>query len=240
MHVRFVEDKKIELAVINPGVVLGPLISKHMATSHAIVKKLLDRSAPAVAKMNVALTDVRDVAQAHISALTAAGAAGHRHLVVTQTVWLKDIALILKKEFQPKGYSVPSFVAPNVFVWLNSLYEKQYKIVVPRLGREFSYENKRMKEVLKVEPTETEKTIIDSAQSLIDLEIISQKKKKSKKSKDAKVNGDAGGDTPADATETEKTNGEVEPAKTNGELEPEDKEKPAPPTSEVPVEIAAN
>lgn len=97
------EDKKFELAVINPAVVLGPLLSKNMATSHAFIKKLLDRSAPAIAKINVCFTDVRDVAKAHVAALTIAEAAGHRHLIVTKNMWLKDIALTLKKEFQPKG-----------------------------------------------------------------------------------------------------------------------------------------
>lgn len=87
-------------------------------------------------------------------------------------------------------------------------------------------------------PTDAEKTIIDSANSLIELEIIALKKKKAKKSKADKsngetaeaVNGDANGDAAV-------TNGDSKTA----ELEPEDKEKPAPPTSEVPVdEIAAN
>lgn len=138
------EEKKIELAVINPGVVLGPLISKHMATSHGVIKRLLDRSVPAIAKISFAFTDVRDVAKAHVSALTADGAAGNRHLIVTQSLWLKDIAQIIKKEFQPKGYHVPTIVVPNVFVWLNSFVEKAYRIVVPRLGREYTFENKRV------------------------------------------------------------------------------------------------
>ncbi|KAI1278134.1 putative uncharacterized oxidoreductase [Halotydeus destructor] len=236
------DDKKLDLVVINPGWVLGPLINKHTATSHSVVKKLLDRSAPAIAKMVVAVADIRDVVAAHIKALTCAEAVGKRHLIVTQNLWLKDVAAILKKEFQPKGYSVPSIVVPNVFVWLNSLVEKQYKPVVSRLSRDYTYDNTRMKEVLGITPTEVEKTIIDSATSLIDLEIISQKKKKTKKCKGKKeetevaVNGDA--------AEEVKENGDGDKTETvdaKKELEPEDKEKPvvaAP--AEAPVEIAAN
>lgn len=74
----------MELAVINPGLILGPLLSKAMTTSHGVVKRLLDRSVPAIAKMNVNFCDVRDVAAAHVKALTVAEAAGHRHLIVTQ------------------------------------------------------------------------------------------------------------------------------------------------------------
>lgn len=92
-------------------------------------------------------------------------------------------------------------------------------------------------QVLKLVPTDAEKTIIDSANSLIELEIITLKKKKAKKGKQDKAA--ASGDEPA-AAATENgavaENGDAKPT----ELEPEDKKRPEPPTSEVPVEIAAN
>ena len=40
--------------------------------------------------MNV--VDVRDVAQAHLHALTVPEAAGHRHIVSTKSMWFKEIA----------------------------------------------------------------------------------------------------------------------------------------------------
>jgi len=192
------------------------------------------------------VTDVRDVANAHINALTVPEAAGHRHLIVTKELWLKDVAQILKKEFQPKGYSVPSVVVPNVFVWLNSLVEKTYRIVVPRLGREFGYENTRMRDILKVEPTEIEKTLIETATSMIDLEIIKKKEKKAKRSKAVKATDAEAVAVESNGTEA-KTNGEANGTAEVGagdaitkELEPEDKEKPAVPLVEAPIEISAN
>jgi hypothetical protein len=127
----------------------------------------------------------------------------------------------MKKEYQPKGYSVPTVVVPNVFVWLNSLIEKSYKMVVPRLGREFSYSNERMTTVLGITPTETEKTLFDTANSLIEFELIKKKEKKAKKSKAvAETNGTVveGGDEVIP-----EVNGKTEEVK---ELEPEDKDKP--------------
>lgn len=68
-----------------------------------IVKKLMERSMPMVPKANFAVCDVRDVALAHVKAMTLSNAADHRHIISTQNVWFKDIALALSKEFKPHG-----------------------------------------------------------------------------------------------------------------------------------------
>lgn len=139
-----------------------------------------------------------------------------------QSLWLKEIAVILKKEYQPKGYSVPTIVVPNVFVWLNSLIEKSYKIVVPRLGREFSYANERMTTVLNITPTDGEKTLFDTANSLIDLDIIKKKEKKTKKAKADKTEANGQADVTGDEAGKTESNGKTGEVK---ELEPEDKDK---------------
>ncbi|RWS30614.1 putative uncharacterized oxidoreductase-like protein [Leptotrombidium deliense] len=183
------DGKKFELVAINPGMVFGPLYMNQMGTSVEMVKRLMDRSVPAVAKLSVNATDVRDVALAHIRALTVPEAAGKRHLIVTSSVMMKDIAVILQKEFKPQGYHIPTMVAPNFFVWMSSLMDKTCRLVVPRLGREYKFENKRMQEILGITPTELEKTIIDTANSLIEKGIV--KKPKEKKAKKAKDETDA-------------------------------------------------
>jgi nucleoside-diphosphate-sugar epimerase len=138
------EEKKFELAVINPGMVIGPLLNKRFTTSHLAIKSLLDKSRPAYPKLNCNVTDVRDVAQAHLIALTLPEAAGKRHLIVNHSVWMKDLAAILQKEFRPKGYFVPSLTAPNFLVRVSSFVDKGARFVAPRLGREVKYDNKRV------------------------------------------------------------------------------------------------
>lgn len=182
------DKNKFELAVINPGLVLGPLLNKSNSTSIEVIRLLLDRAVPAVAKTYLPICDVRDVAQAHIKALVTKDAAGHRHNVYTDSLWMKQIALILQKEFKPKGFNIPTLVAPNFLVWINSLIDKKYKTVVSRLGKEFKFSNERLRNVLGITPIECEKTIIDSANALIDLGIVKTKTKKQKKTEtDAKV-----------------------------------------------------
>lgn len=53
--------------------VLGPLLLKQnytqVPTSIGLVKRLMDKSTPAVPKLSICITDARDVALAHIQAL---------------------------------------------------------------------------------------------------------------------------------------------------------------------------
>jgi len=202
------DDKKFELAVVNPGLVMGPVLTKHVPTSLEIIKRSLDKTAPLVPKLNLVVTDVRDVALAHIRAMTVPEAAGKRHIICTASKWMKDVTAILHKEFKGQGYFVPTIVAPNFFVWLNSLVEKSYRLIVQRLSREFYFENTRMTEVLKITPTELEKTIIDSAYSLIDNGIL----KKSRKYKKGKEAAAAGQQVNGEAVEEGAKAAEAEPA----------------------------
>lgn len=99
---------------------------------------------PAVAKISFATCDVRDVAEAHLKALVTPEAVGNRHVIVTESLWMKQIGQILQKEFKQYGYSVPTMSVPNVMVWLHSLMDRDYRAIVPRLSREYYYSNRRV------------------------------------------------------------------------------------------------
>lgn len=178
--------KKLELVVINPSYVLGPLLTESVSSSVLGIKRLLDRSVPALPKFNMAICDVRDVALAHVKTLESPEHVGKRYLIVSECKWMKDIARMVQKEFKPLGYFVPTMLVPNTFVWLGSFVDKSTALLVPRLNKEFKLDNKRMIEDLKITPTEVEKTVIDTCYSLIDKNIIrtTQKYKKSKQPAD--------------------------------------------------------
>ncbi len=53
---------------------------------------------PAVARAGVALVDVRDVALAHIRAMTVPEAAGHRHIVNWDCVMFPDITQVFHEK----------------------------------------------------------------------------------------------------------------------------------------------
>lgn len=200
---KFIEDlpqeegkRKLELVVINPSYVLGPMITDSLSTSVLGLKRLLDKSTPLVPKFNMAVCDVRDVALAHVKALESPEHVGKRYLIVSECKWMKDIARIIQKEFKPLGYFVPTVIVPSTLVWLGSFIDKSTALLVPRLDKEFKLDNKRMVEDLKITPTDVEKTIIDTCHSLIEKEIVKPTRKYKKSMQPADKNVDEA--TPAD------------------------------------------
>ena len=100
-------ERRFELTVINPSYVMGPVLSGHVSSGSLVMpKRLLERKMPMVPHLNLPIVDVRDVATAHIRAMTAPQAAGERHLVHSANIWLDDLAKILDKEFRRHGYKV--------------------------------------------------------------------------------------------------------------------------------------
>ena len=96
-----------ELVTVNPGLVLGPILTPDFSTSGEVVRKLLKRDLPGCPDIGWAIVDVRDVADAHIAALKAPGAAGQRFVVAIEHASMSDIAAILAAKYNGRGYRVP-------------------------------------------------------------------------------------------------------------------------------------
>lgn len=213
------DEDKIELAVVNPAYVMGPVLNGSQCTSMEVVKRLLERNMMFVPRLNFSIIDVRDVAAAHVKAMTLQEASGKRHLLVNDNLWLKEIAVILSKEFKSQGYSVPTTNCPNAMLNVIGLFDKSIKMIIPQCGKVSKFENARMKDVLGITPRDLKETIIDMAYSLIEAGLV----KKSKKYKGP------GGDQPAEEkgeegkADEEKKEGEDEKPKENGEVKEGDK-----------------
>ena len=75
-NVKSLTSTKFELATINPGYVVGPVLHGSSCTSMILVQRILTRDPPANLRLQLPVVDVRDVAKAHVSAMTEPGAAG--------------------------------------------------------------------------------------------------------------------------------------------------------------------
>src|SRR5258706_9907208 len=76
----------LELAVINPGYVLGPLPDAHQRTSGELIQQLMSGKLPGLARVQFTGVDVRDVATAHITAMTKVGTDAQRVSCLAQQV----------------------------------------------------------------------------------------------------------------------------------------------------------
>src|ERR1700734_2724980 len=73
---------KLELAVVNPVGVFGPVLGPDYSTSIILVKRLMDGDVPGCPRIYFGGVDVRDVADLHIRAMTDPVAKGQRFLAV--------------------------------------------------------------------------------------------------------------------------------------------------------------
>lgn len=96
------------------------------------------------------IVDVRDVAAAHVKGITVDAAKGHRIFTWNQSHWRNDIAKILAGEFSKDGWPICTEEGPDTG-------ETKSKIDVSPFT-----------DILGLEFTPVENTIIDMARSMID------------------------------------------------------------------------
>jgi nucleoside-diphosphate-sugar epimerase len=77
------EGKGLELATVNPVVILGPALDADSSVSVALIKALLNGRLPVLPRRAIGIVDVRDVADLHVRAMTDPSAKGERFLCVS-------------------------------------------------------------------------------------------------------------------------------------------------------------
>ncbi len=165
------DAKGMELNTINPGAVLGPLLSADSGTSAEIVRQLMTGALPACPRVGFACVDVRDVARAHVAAMTSAQAR-QRYLMSAQFAWFKDIADILQPHLAPRGLRVPTGELPDFIPKLLVPIKPELKSVVNSLGRTYFCDGSKVTRELNIGYRSLEEMTISMADSLLALGIV--------------------------------------------------------------------
>ena len=106
---------ELELSVINPVGVFGPVLGPDYSTSILIVQRLMDGAVPGCPRLNFGVVDVRDVADLHLRAMTNPAAKGERFLAVAgDFLSMRDIAKILKRRLGAAGTARADLAAPRL------------------------------------------------------------------------------------------------------------------------------
>jgi len=167
------EGGRLELAVINPVGIFGPVLGPDFSGSIEIVKSLLDGAMPAVPRIHFGLVDVRDVVDLHLRAMTAPEARGERFIAVAgETVSILDIANILRRELGPAARRVPRFQAPDWLVRVAATGVPLLRAAVPMLGKVRRSTSAKAKRLLGWQARTNEEAILSSAESLIRLGLV--------------------------------------------------------------------
>jgi nucleoside-diphosphate-sugar epimerase len=161
-----------ELVVINAASVNGPFVDTHYATSSELFRTLMRRQVPGVVRVKQGIVDVRDLATALVAAMTTPQAADQRFCCVGGMCWMQEIALILQKHFAARGYNLPTRVIPDPIVRLLALFNPKIRIVVPELGWDYTVSTERIRMILGWQPRALAETIVDQAESMVQLGMV--------------------------------------------------------------------
>ncbi|GGK97538.1 NAD-dependent epimerase/dehydratase family protein [Mangrovihabitans endophyticus] len=168
------EGGGMELAVINPAVVLGPALGPGCPSSLMLVQQLLLGGLPRLLRLSFGVVDVRDVADLHVRAMTEPKAAGERFLAVAgDVVTMRELALVLRDRLGAAAARVPVKVAPDWVVWLFARFDRSVAQIVPDLGRVRRPVGDAAWRILGWRPRSAEDAIVAAGRSLLAREAAS-------------------------------------------------------------------
>ncbi|GAA0881988.1 aldehyde reductase [Sphingobacterium siyangense subsp. cladoniae] len=167
------EGGGLELSVVNPVAVMGPVLGTDYSHSNQVVKKMLEGEIKACPKVYCCHVDVRDVADLHLLAMTHPKAAGERFLATTgKALSMLDVAGILKKNLGELAVKVPTKEMPNWIVRAAAIFNPSLKMLATLLGKYAETSGDKAKQLLNWSPRSSEEAIMATADSMLALGLI--------------------------------------------------------------------
>jgi nucleoside-diphosphate-sugar epimerase len=162
------EGRGMELTVVNPVGIFGPVLAPDFSVSILLVQRLMDGAMPGCPKLYFGIVDVRDIADLHIRAMTHPAAKGERFLGVSgDFISILDIAHVLKKRMGAAARRVPTRQLPNWLVRLAAMRDPAVKQILPELGKRKNATGEKARRVLGWTPRSNEDAIVATAESLV-------------------------------------------------------------------------
>ncbi len=163
----------LELSVVNPVGVLGPVLGPDFSTSILLIKRFMDGAVPGCPRLSFGLVDVRDVADLHIRAMVNPAAKGERFIAAAHDdVPMVEVARVLKERAGAAARRVPTRQIPNWLVRIAALRDPAVRQILPELGRTKRISTDKARRLLGWSPRSYEESIVDTAQSLVRLGLL--------------------------------------------------------------------
>ncbi|MEV7030380.1 NAD-dependent epimerase/dehydratase family protein [Streptomyces sp. NPDC093272] len=168
------EGDGLELTVVNPVGIFGPVLGPDYATSIRIVHAMLTGGMRAAPPIWTNTVDVRDAADLHLRAMTAPGAAGQRYLALAgEPVSFHHIALTLRERLGEAAAKAPTRSAPAWLLRLLATVRPALRETVPQLGVVRRASNAKARKELDWVPRSNEDAVVATAESLVRLGLLS-------------------------------------------------------------------
>jgi nucleoside-diphosphate-sugar epimerase len=155
-----------KLATVNPGAILGPVMSEGRSYSLQAIERLLG-GMPGVPRIGFNFVDVRDVADLEIRAMTAPEAGGERFIAVDSFMWTSEVAAVLRDRLGEDAAKVPARTVPNLLVRAMALFDPSIRSIVGQLGKKTVVSSEKARTKLGWSPRPLDDSIVECARSLL-------------------------------------------------------------------------
>lgn len=167
------EGNSLELTVVNPTGIFGPVLGPDVAASVGLLKSMMNGKMAACPQLYFGVVDARDVADLHIRVMLSDEAKGKRFLALCDgdAVSLKRVADIARKSQAEFSDRLPTWELPNAVVKVAAIFSSQLATVRAEVGVIKKVDNSRAK-ALGWKPRSVEECISDTAASLVKQGIV--------------------------------------------------------------------
>lgn len=167
------EGGSLELSVINPVGVFGPVLGPDLSTSVAAVQRMLDGGMPFCPRIYFGIVDVRDAADLHLRAMTHPAAKGERFLAVAgDAMSLLEVSQTLKRRLGESARRAPNIQLPDWLARVLAIGIPPLREVVPQLGKRRNASSEKARRVLNWSPRPREEAIAATGESLLRLGLV--------------------------------------------------------------------
>jgi nucleoside-diphosphate-sugar epimerase len=167
------EGGGLELAVVNPVLILGPVLGPDVSTSIVLVKRLMDGAMPGCPDISFGGVDVRDVADLHLRAMTDPAARGERFIATSgDFATIRQFAQMLKNGLGPAARKVPTRQLPDWLMRVVGLFDPEVRGILPELGKRKNASNEKARRLLGWAPRSPAEAVVATARSLSELGLL--------------------------------------------------------------------
>jgi nucleoside-diphosphate-sugar epimerase len=167
------EGSGLELAVVNPVGIFGPVLGPDYSTSILLVQRFMEGAVPGCPDLSFGGVDVRDVATLHILAMSDPAAKGERYLATSEKFFSAlQMAKILKEGLGEAARKVPTRPLPSILMRAVGLFNPEVRSILPELGKHKNASNEKAFRQLGWVPISPQEAVLATARSLLELGLV--------------------------------------------------------------------
>ena len=163
---------KNKLTTICPGGVFGDALDKKGGTSIEYVRQFMAGKFPGAPKFAVLISDVRDVAKAHVSCIGNTKVGGRRLIVGKEVKKLVELSQLMAEAMPEYAKKLPKKELPNFMVKLISYIDSSAKTMIPDLGIMMQTDPTYAEKLLGFEFKAAKDCMAENAKSVVRLGLV--------------------------------------------------------------------